>query len=237
MNAFKVSTRLALLVGLCATLLTLVGVAGLWGLASSNKALRTVYDDRVVPLRQLAEIQRRQLDSQIVVEAALADANPAGTRAAVTRVEDNVAEITKLWTAYMATHLTPEEAQLAQKLAELRKHYVAEGLRPALDALRAGDAKRTQQATAQMRTLYGDVRPVLEALLKLQVDVAASENAASRARYDVLRYAGLATMLLGLLTMAGTGLLIARSLIRELGAEPSQAAALARRVARATATA
>ena len=36
----------------------------------------------------------------------------------------NMAAITKLWDAYMATYLTPEEAEIANRLAEHRRTYM-----------------------------------------------------------------------------------------------------------------
>ena len=231
MQSLKVSTRLAVLVGLCLLLLVVVGTAGLWGLQTANVSMRTMYDDRVVPLRQLGEIQRRQLASQIVVEAHVASPEPGGANAAIALIQENIAEIDVSWGAYMATQLTAEEARLAQKLLEVRRRYLAEGLRPALEALRAGDPERSRLAAAHMLALYTDVQPVLEALLKLQADVAASENTASAQRYETLRNTGIATLLVGLLALAATGLVVTRGLLRELGAEPADAAALARRVA------
>lgn len=53
MSQFKISTRLAgLLTALC-LLVLLVGAAGLFGMGQSNAGLKSVYDDRVVPLKQI----------------------------------------------------------------------------------------------------------------------------------------------------------------------------------------
>ncbi len=50
MTNLKISTRLtALLGGLC-VLVLLIGIEGLWGMHQSNQGLRTVYEDRVIPL-------------------------------------------------------------------------------------------------------------------------------------------------------------------------------------------
>ena len=53
MSQFKISTRLAgLLTALC-LLVLLVGGGGLFGMGQSNAGLKSVYDDRVVPLKQI----------------------------------------------------------------------------------------------------------------------------------------------------------------------------------------
>ena len=231
MQSMKVSTRLAMLVCLSALLLVVVGGAGLWGLHTSNAAVHTVFADRVVPLRQLGEMQRLQLINQITVEAQAANPQQGSAAAAIKQVQENLAEIDNLWKAYIATQLTAEETRLTQVFVEARRRYRAEGLEPALEALRANDPERSRPATAQMRALYVDVRTPLEALLKLQSDEAALEDTASAQRFERLRNAGIATFLLGLAALVATGLAVTRGLLRELGAEPADAAALARRVA------
>ena len=56
MTDLKISTRLtALLGGLC-VLVLLIGIEGLWGMHQSNQGLRTVYEDRVIPLGQLKTV-------------------------------------------------------------------------------------------------------------------------------------------------------------------------------------
>ena len=50
MNHFKISTRLMLLIGLMSVLLLIVGGIGLYGTDQTKEGLRTVYEDRAVPL-------------------------------------------------------------------------------------------------------------------------------------------------------------------------------------------
>ena len=85
-NDIKISTRLIVLTGSLCTLLVGVGVLGLFGINASNDALRTVYEDRTVPIGQLAEIQRMQQVNQLAIADALDDPTP-GT------VSSNVAKV------------------------------------------------------------------------------------------------------------------------------------------------
>lgn len=56
MNHFSVNIRLFLLVGLLSLVSIIVGLTGLKGMSDSVNGLRTVYEDRVVPLRDLKVI-------------------------------------------------------------------------------------------------------------------------------------------------------------------------------------
>ena len=55
-SRMKVSVRLATLAGSMIALLVLIGVLGISGMHSSNQAMASVYNDRVVPLKQLKTI-------------------------------------------------------------------------------------------------------------------------------------------------------------------------------------
>lgn len=57
MNNFKISTRLIMLTGVLSFLLLALGVWGLIGISQSNAALKTVYEDRTVPVGQLSEVR------------------------------------------------------------------------------------------------------------------------------------------------------------------------------------
>jgi len=56
MNQFKISTRLNLLIGFLSLLLIGIGLVGLFGIAQSNDSLKSVYNERVVPLAHLSEV-------------------------------------------------------------------------------------------------------------------------------------------------------------------------------------
>jgi hypothetical protein len=52
-----VKSRLAVVIGLLSLLLVAIGFAGLSGMASTNEGLRTVYEDRTIPVGRLGEIE------------------------------------------------------------------------------------------------------------------------------------------------------------------------------------
>ena len=55
-SSLMIKTRLTLLVTLLSVLLVAVGVLGLAGMNASNQGLKTVYEDRTIPLMDLGKI-------------------------------------------------------------------------------------------------------------------------------------------------------------------------------------
>jgi len=114
---------------------TFSGIEGLEGLRESNDALKTVYEDRTVPLVQLSTIGDRLRDN--LTQIALMETDMRRDRISevpkrIQQVRNNTAAVDKLWAEYMATFLTPEETQIANQFAEMRKKYLSEASGPAL---------------------------------------------------------------------------------------------------------
>ncbi|PKO73439.1 MAG: histidine kinase, partial [Betaproteobacteria bacterium HGW-Betaproteobacteria-17] len=128
----SIKARLIFILSFLAVLLLVIGIIGLSGISKTEAGLKTVYEDRTVPLGQVASIQAMLLQNRIAVTAALADTRPEFIAEQAARVESNIAEIGVTWDAYMATDLTPEEKTLADKFAIDRKSFVVEGLQPAI---------------------------------------------------------------------------------------------------------
>ncbi|MBA4256387.1 MAG: methyl-accepting chemotaxis protein [Polaromonas sp.] len=231
LNHLKISTRLTVLIGSLSLGLVVIGLLGLLGINASNGALKSVYEDRTVPMGQIAQIDKLILQNRLMIAGALLNPTPEEIATDTTGVEANIAAITKLWEAYMATTLTPEEAVLAKKFAEARGRFVQEGLRPSVAALRAGDMDEARRVVFEKtRPLYVPVSQHVAALMKLQVDVAQAEFESAQARYGHLRLLMVVSIAAGIALAGVFGYLTVRSISGELGAEPREAAALARRV-------
>jgi methyl-accepting chemotaxis protein len=232
MNDLKVSTRLIGLISLLAVLLLAIGGLGLFGISASNDALKTVYEDRTVPTAQLGKIESLILRNQLALNAALADPTAENIRERMALIDANIAIVSKEWDAYMATYLTPEEKELAKAFANDRKTFVKEGLAPAMAALRANDVTQAQRlAKEKVEPLFVALARGAAALINLQIDVAKKEYAAALARYETIRAVSLGAIALGLLLAGALGFMLVRSISRQLGAEPGEAAALAQSVA------
>jgi methyl-accepting chemotaxis protein len=217
MVRFKISTRLFLLIGVLSLLLTGIGFVGLAGIARTNDALETVYEDRTVPLSQVTDIQQRLLRNRLAIANSVIDRDPEKIARYTAEVEANIAVISKSWEAFMATHHTPEEAKLAQRFAEVRARFVGEGLKPAVATLKANDVEGAHKLIVEkIRPLYGPVGEAIDALVQLQLQEAKREYEEAVARYQRLRLLALLSIAGGLVFAWGFGWVLVRGVVRAL---------------------
>ncbi|MEO8133094.1 MAG: methyl-accepting chemotaxis protein [Betaproteobacteria bacterium] len=231
-DKLKISTRLLMLTAVLSVLLIAVGALGLFGIGQVNESLRMVYQDRAVPVAQLGSIRALQLGNRLAVNIALVTPTPQVIAKESALIETNLVTIAKTWEAYMARNSTVEERKLSQTFIEARSKYVADGMLPAVTALRAGDLKETQRLLLErMQPRAETLERTIDTLIQLQVDEAKRLFAEAAELHATIRAVTGAAIIAGVLFAALFGLLLVRSIVRQLGAEPRAAAGLARSVA------
>ncbi len=229
MNNLKISTRLMLLLSVFTLLLVGIGGMGLLGIVRSNDALHTVYVDRTLPMETLSNVLQVQLRNRQLIADSLLDPTVETYAKNSAEIESNIALITKSWDTYMASALTPEERALATKVAEARAAYVQQGLKPALEALKANDWAETSRINVELLApLYAKVRSGMEPLLKLQVAEAKREYDDGVARFETIRMAAIVSILVGLVVGWAFGLALVRSLSKSLAEAVDVAHAVAK---------
>ena len=228
MNHFKISTRLMLLIGLMSVLLLIVGGIGLYGTDQTRDGLRTVYEDRAVPLGQLSHIQSNLLENRLALTNALANFSPEEVQRAATEINKNLVENNELWAAYVATKLTPDEKRLADKFAADRNKFVDDGLKPTVAALQAGDIEAAKKLNDdKVRPAYAPLREDMNALLELQLSEAKNEYNTATARYSNLRALSIGSVVVGIFFGALFGLAVMRNITRSLNEAVEAADAVA----------
>ncbi|GAA5176117.1 methyl-accepting chemotaxis protein [Niveibacterium umoris] len=110
----RVASRLWLMVLIPLLTIAVVAGDGLFDLRHANNALATIYEDRLVPIDRLAEIN--DLNQMSLIDLLLAE-QEAADKAALARhraaINENKAGIAKAWQSYLATDVTPDEKPLA----------------------------------------------------------------------------------------------------------------------------
>ncbi len=243
MNGLKtMKIGIKLLAGfiLVALLSGLVGWLGLANLSRSNQGLGTLYEDQLIPAVDLGEINLLMAENmrQITLimlhdpsapSAALHD-HPISMHGDV--ITANQDRISQLWTAYMATTLTAEEAVLAKDYQAARAAFVDQGLQPALDLASAGDFTSLQQHISDRVTpLYKTAGEMAAKLLALQGRVGKQEYADAQDRYVTARNTLFGIVIAAVLLAIALGIYLARSVTRQLGGEPHEIADIAGRIA------
>ena len=218
MNRFKISTRVAALAGLMSLLLLGIGGLGLWGIAQSNKALHSMYEDRLTTTADIGAIQALLLRQRLLLAVALVTPDEPTIKASTAAVETNIASITRIWDSYLARPHSPQEEQLAKKFTEERGRFVREGLLPTVAALRAGDIPGANRIVVEkVRPLYEPVGAGIDALVKLQFDEGKLAYEKGDGQYQMIRAASVAAILSGLLFAALFAFALVRGISRSLG--------------------
>ena len=217
-NNLTIKSRLMLMIGSLSILLIGIGIYGLYGMSKSNEGLRSVYEDRTIPMGQLDIIVRGLLNNRLANASAIMTPTPENIQKFTAEIESNIELIGKTWEAYMATTLTPEEKILADKFAEDRKRFVVEGLKPSVAALRSNNIDEAKHiVTTKIRPLYEPVREGVNALIKLQLDVAKHEYEAATERYTSTRNISITIIVAGVLLALWSGFLLMRAILGPLG--------------------
>ena len=225
MHRLKISTRLAVFTAGLSFLLLVMGSLGLWGVHRSNASLKTVYDDRVIPLIQLSEVHNLLMSSRLVLAEA-----PAGAdfSARAEKIQNQFTRIDEVWTAYKATWLTAEEARLAEQFEHDFQIIKTEMLSNAVSALRSNRLDAVQKVLAvQPDNLYDSTDRDLQSLVELQKNVAKQEYDEAADRYGVLWVVSVLSMVVGVVLAAAFG----AALIRQVSRSLQQAIAISNAVA------
>jgi len=220
LNVFKnitIKTRLTFVVGFLSIMMMAIGGVGLQGMGKANEGLRTVYEDRTIPMAQIATLQQLLLTNRVRITASLTNVTTEEILKNVAEVEQNNVEIDKTWAKYMATYLTAEEKELADKFIEDKKRLLLEGINPALNALRVNDiAAANTLVKNKIRPLYEPVSEGIQKLLQLQMDVAKQEFNAAQSRYVGTRDIAIGLIGMGIALALWLSVALIRSIVRPL---------------------
>jgi methyl-accepting chemotaxis protein len=210
---FSLRAKLIALLSGSLAVAVLIGLVGAVSLHFTNLSLGTVYNDRVIPLKQLKLVSD---DYAVLIIDAVNKAN-AGVMTgpeALESLHSARERIQSTWKEYRSTYLTPEEQALAQEADRL--FAVVDPILEELESdLRKNGTSRQGTLAHFDGPLYATIDPLsakIQELVDLQLRVAAEEYAASVDRFAMVKWAMGLSLGLGFLTL----LLVGGYLIRNL---------------------
>ena len=120
----SIGVRLFALMALAASVALVLAVAGVAGLGASKESLRSVYEDRMLPVQQLASIVNLMLANRMLLQGAISEVsldvvpeqpavlvmNPRVAAQAADAIEKNIARIGTLWQTYAGAARVPKNA-------------------------------------------------------------------------------------------------------------------------------
>ena len=107
-----IKSMLIFVIGFLSLLLIGSGIVGLSSLRSSNVSLKTIYEDRLVPLTQLDAVIRL-IDKNRMTIAESMNGDPAVVTKRMDEIDKRNGEVKKNWEAFMSSNLTDEAKKLA----------------------------------------------------------------------------------------------------------------------------
>jgi len=226
MNSLKVGTRVLLLSAVLIIFMVLLAGLGLKSMRDSVASLESLYANRVVAVRDL-KVVADMFAVNIVNASYKANSSLLTTAVAVTRIEEAERLIDQRMRAYLSISKGARETLLAEEIRTL----VDDATQPIAE-LKALLGKNDYFGLNQymVKTLPAVIDPIslkISDLIELQLDIAREEFELAQARYvSDLR---LMVRLGGLAIVAGVGfsLVIRRSILAQLGAEPDELASSA----------
>lgn len=123
LNNMTIKSRLVFVIGMLSVLLIGVGSLGIYGLNQTNDSFKGVYEDRAVPLGDLALVLDRMQRTRLNAAMSAYGRSPEIVKERQVMTNQRDAEIADIWKKYMATNLTPEEAMLAENFNQQWKIY------------------------------------------------------------------------------------------------------------------
>jgi len=229
-HKMKIGARLNSLIGLALLVAIALGALAVIGLGQTQDSLRTVYLDRVLPVKDLSTINELMLDNKTMMLTSINEAEiVASPDSQITRKLDkdnsaktasemgkNLETMATLWKGYMATYLTPEEKVLAAKFAQSQEKLVMQVFQPLQKALQANDFVETEKLANALNSFYAVADTDIEKLKDLQYDVAKAEFEAGQQRFETTRFITFALLGGSMTILLWLGVVISRSITRPL---------------------
>jgi methyl-accepting chemotaxis protein len=225
----NVAKRLMILVALLGTLSIAIGLNGLSNMAQVVSSMQTVYDDRVVPLRDLKVIADMYAVNIVDASHKVRNGNISWQEGRQ-NLDDAEKVISEKWLAYKNTKLVAEEEALVAQIEPMFKTTKVE-----LDKLRAIMKAEDKQAIAEFTAgpLYPAIDPIsgkFSDLIEVQLKVAKQEYEDSNANYSHNRTFSIALILVGL----ALGVMFAYWIVRSVSEPLEKVRQMVREVAQSS---
>ncbi|RKR71388.1 methyl-accepting chemotaxis protein [Marinobacter nauticus] len=177
LSTLSLKLRLVFLVSIPLAAIAGLSIYALVVFTDINRGVSSIYNDRVVPLKDLKLISD---DYAVLVVDAInkANAGQISPREALRQIEEAESSIETNWERYTQTSLTPREKELVRE-ADSLFDGASRGIQEAKAVLRSAPSNAQGQLNRIDGPLYELIDPVTQKigeLIELQLDVAAQER-------------------------------------------------------------
>ncbi|MES2297975.1 MAG: methyl-accepting chemotaxis protein [Pseudomonadota bacterium] len=172
MKNMKISVTLIIAFTVMIAVTLFVAGFGVATVKGSNHSMRTIYDDRVVPLKQL-KVVNDMYSANVVDSTNKAANNLITAKEAIKRIDEAFGTANAQWKAYVETSLTDEE-----KIGVGKANTLMNKITPVVSELRkALQSGEKEKIAAMVDPVYGAIDPLNDELDHL-VDIQLKESKA-----------------------------------------------------------
>lgn len=232
----KVGTRLAIAFGVVLTLLVGIILVGISRMASINDNLKAIAEENVMLMSHAQEIRAASYSTGTSIRSLILMTDDATMKAEYAKVQDSqkkfqseMDEIGRQFNALAST--TQKEKEMYAKLVDLSKPLP--GLLEKISTLAL--ANKNNEAVQAQRQEYTPVstavRDLIEDIVAFEKQLNDQSAAAAKKNYEAARTMMITLGTLAVLLAIGAALLVTRSILSQLGGEPTYAAELLTTVA------
>ena len=205
----KISTKITLLVLLLIIVSVVVGLYGLNSLKTVKDHGESMYQDRIVPLKQLKQVSDAYA-VQVVDVAVKTEKGIISRQQAIPMLSEATEIVNENWNAYMQTKLTREEERLADEATKIRQSSSLPAYQKLVQIMTMADdsAAMAQLSEFNRNELYSSIDPFtkkIDELTELQLRVADELNQESDKVYASTQNITVIILIVGILI----GILIA----------------------------
>ena len=231
MNNLKVSTRLTLGFGIISLLLVVIIGYGLMQQKSANDDFSLVISDRWPKVSQSIDILNETNNIAIALRNLLLNNEAVDRQQQMDSVYASRKVIAASVEHLEQTIVLPQGKELLQQVLAVRDQYIA-GQENLVALVKAGkDDEAKVYLANQLRPILARYKAAVQQLIQFEAELMTTDAKKSDDAFHTTRTLMIGLGLLSVLMTVVIALLIIRNLMRELGGEPQDAAALAQAIA------
>ncbi|MBR8827361.1 MAG: MCP four helix bundle domain-containing protein [Gomphosphaeria aponina SAG 52.96 = DSM 107014] len=170
----KLTSKIQIGFTLPALFIVCMGLGSIYGFWRINEQVGTIYDDRLVPLKQLKEISD---DYAVLIIDAVNKGNEGqiSPNEALASIQKAQERIKNNWETYRQTYLTAEEQTLAWEVEELFKD-ADEQINQLIRVLEEKQFERIDEFDGALYAVIEPVSAKIQELIDLQLEIAQNER-------------------------------------------------------------
>lgn len=176
----KIVYRLTALMVIMLILIAVLGGMGINTASNMNESIRTIYEDRTLPLDRLNDVLEKLYGIRVDVLNAAVEPAKAGEKRH--EVDKRITDVAADWKVYNNSQLTPREREMANSTEIDFQRYLA-AAHTVVEKYASGDVDGGNEGRVKARPIFEALTDHLDKLSKVQTDEGASEFKAAGAAY------------------------------------------------------